>query len=104
MVAQRAGGGQQGARGRDDTVATVVERTGGIPLFVEELTRAVLESVNAKLTGREILSVCEFCRVPEHIGGRGVRVRLWHVTDSEKGPRYHPPGSFALARSLRNLP
>jgi tetratricopeptide (TPR) repeat protein len=38
----------------DDTVATVVERTGGIPLFVEELTRAVLESVNAKLTGREI--------------------------------------------------
>jgi class 3 adenylate cyclase/tetratricopeptide (TPR) repeat protein len=38
----------------DDTVATVVERTGGIPLFVEELTRAVLESVNAKLSGREI--------------------------------------------------
>jgi predicted ATPase len=38
----------------DDTVATVVERTGGIPLFVEELTRAVLESADAKLTGREI--------------------------------------------------
>jgi class 3 adenylate cyclase/tetratricopeptide (TPR) repeat protein/ribosomal protein L40E len=38
----------------DDTVATVVERTGGIPLFVEELTRAVLESGDAKLTGREI--------------------------------------------------
>jgi hypothetical protein len=32
----------------DDTVATVVERTGGIPLFVEELTRAVLESVDLK--------------------------------------------------------
>jgi len=28
----------------DETVATVVERTGGVPLFVEELTRAVLES------------------------------------------------------------
>ena len=28
----------------DDTVATVVERTGGVPLFVEELTRALLES------------------------------------------------------------
>ncbi len=27
----------------DETVATVVERTGGVPLFVEELTRAVLE-------------------------------------------------------------
>ncbi|HLW69729.1 MAG TPA: adenylate/guanylate cyclase domain-containing protein [Candidatus Binataceae bacterium] len=28
----------------DATIATVVERTGGVPLFVEELTRAVLES------------------------------------------------------------
>jgi tetratricopeptide (TPR) repeat protein len=38
----------------DESVATVVERTGGVPLFVEELTRAVLESGDAKLTGREI--------------------------------------------------
>jgi len=38
----------------DKTVATVVERTGGVPLFVEELTRAVLESGDAKLTGHEI--------------------------------------------------
>ena len=38
----------------DETVATVVERTGGVPLFVEELTRAVLESGGAGLTGREI--------------------------------------------------
>jgi predicted ATPase len=38
----------------DETVATVVERTGGVPLFVEELTRAVLESGEVKLTGREI--------------------------------------------------
>ena len=38
----------------DDTIKTVVERTGGVPLFVEELTRAVLESGNAKLTGGEI--------------------------------------------------
>ncbi len=37
-----------------DTVATVVERTGGVPLFVEELTRAVLESGGAKVSGREI--------------------------------------------------
>ena len=35
----------------DETVATVVERTGGVPLFVEELTRAVLESGDVKLTG-----------------------------------------------------
>ena len=38
----------------DETVATVVERTNGVPLFVEELTRAVLESGDAKLTGRTI--------------------------------------------------
>jgi len=38
----------------DETVATVVERTGGVPLFVEELTRAVLESGDAKITGHEI--------------------------------------------------
>jgi hypothetical protein len=30
-----------------ETIAAVVERTGGVPLFVEELTRAVLESGNA---------------------------------------------------------
>jgi predicted ATPase len=32
----------------------VVERTGGVPLFVEELTRAVLESGDAGLTRRAI--------------------------------------------------
>ena len=38
----------------EETVAAVVERTGGVPLFVEELTRAVLESGDAKLIGHEI--------------------------------------------------
>jgi tetratricopeptide (TPR) repeat protein len=38
----------------DETIATVVERTSGVPLFVEELTRAVLEGGDAPLTGREI--------------------------------------------------
>jgi class 3 adenylate cyclase/tetratricopeptide (TPR) repeat protein len=38
----------------DETVDTLIERTGGVPLFVEELTRAVLESSSAKLTGHEI--------------------------------------------------
>src|ERR1700751_5826944 len=37
-----------------ESVEAVVERTGGVPLFVEELTRAVLESGNAKLSAREI--------------------------------------------------
>jgi tetratricopeptide (TPR) repeat protein len=38
----------------DETVAAVVERTGGVPLFVEELTRAVLEAGDAKLSARDI--------------------------------------------------
>jgi predicted ATPase/class 3 adenylate cyclase/ribosomal protein L40E len=37
-----------------DTVAAVVERTGGVPLFIEELTRAVLEGGDAQLKGRAI--------------------------------------------------
>jgi predicted ATPase len=38
----------------NETVDAVIERTSGVPLFVEELTRAVLESGDAKFTGREI--------------------------------------------------
>jgi predicted ATPase len=37
-----------------ERVEAVVERTGGVPLFVEELTRAVLEGGNAPLAGRDI--------------------------------------------------
>lgn len=35
----------------DEAVAAVAERTGGVPLFVEELTRAVAEAGNENLTG-----------------------------------------------------
>ena len=38
----------------DEIIATVVERTGGVPLFVEELTRAILENSDKTFTGREI--------------------------------------------------
>jgi class 3 adenylate cyclase/tetratricopeptide (TPR) repeat protein len=38
----------------DATIATVVERTSGVPLFVEELTRAVLESGDAQPSERAI--------------------------------------------------
>jgi class 3 adenylate cyclase/predicted ATPase len=36
------------------SVDAVVERTGGVPLFVEELTRAVLEGGSAQITRRDI--------------------------------------------------
>ena len=38
----------------EETVATVVARTGGVPLFVEELTQGVLESDNFERAGRNI--------------------------------------------------
>jgi tetratricopeptide (TPR) repeat protein len=38
----------------DETIATVVERTAGVPLFVDELTRTVIESGSLKSSAREI--------------------------------------------------
>jgi class 3 adenylate cyclase/tetratricopeptide (TPR) repeat protein len=38
----------------EQTVSSVIERTGGVPLFVEELTRALLEAGDGKLTERAI--------------------------------------------------
>ncbi|MBV8451773.1 MAG: hypothetical protein JOZ29_05805, partial [Deltaproteobacteria bacterium] len=38
----------------EETVNTVVERTSGVPLFVEELTRTILETDAANVSGREI--------------------------------------------------
>jgi predicted ATPase len=37
-----------------ESIDVLVERTGGVPLFVEELTRAVLESGSTRVTVREI--------------------------------------------------
>jgi hypothetical protein len=44
-----------------ETVAAVIERTSGVPWFVEELTRSVLESC-ARLSGREIFLLAARCR------------------------------------------
>jgi predicted ATPase len=38
----------------EETISAVVERTSGVPLFVEELTRAVLESSGGTLSGHKI--------------------------------------------------
>jgi predicted ATPase len=37
-----------------ESVEAVVERTGGVPLFVEELTRTVLDGSSSRITGRQI--------------------------------------------------
>jgi predicted ATPase/class 3 adenylate cyclase len=37
-----------------NSIDTVIERTGGVPLFVEEVTRVLLEGGNTKISGHEI--------------------------------------------------
>jgi predicted ATPase len=38
----------------EDTIGAVIERTSGVPLFVEELTRAVLESSGTSFSSHQI--------------------------------------------------
>jgi class 3 adenylate cyclase/tetratricopeptide (TPR) repeat protein len=93
----------------EETIATVLERTGGVPLFVEELTRAVLESGNARVTGREIPVTLhdslmarldrlgpakEVAQVGAVIGGE-FSYELLHAV--------HPIAEDDLQRGLRNL-
>jgi class 3 adenylate cyclase len=93
----------------DETVAAVVERTGGVPLFVEELTRVVLETGNEKLTGLEIPVTLhdslmarldrlgpakEVAQIGAVIGGE-FSYELLHAV--------HPIAEENLQRALRNL-
>ena len=41
---------QQAAATRASGLTTIIERTDGIPLFVEEMTKAVLEAESRKAT------------------------------------------------------
>jgi predicted ATPase len=93
----------------EETIATVLERTGGVPLFVEELTRAVLESGDAKLTGHEIPATLhdslmarldrlgpakEVIQIGAVIGGE-LSYELLHAV--------HPVGKQDLQRALHTL-
>ncbi len=93
----------------DETIATVVERTGGVPLFVEELTRAVLESGNARLTGREIpvtLHDSLMARL-DRLGPAKEVAQVGAVVGSEFSYELlhavHPVAGEDLQRSLRTL-
>ena len=94
----------------DETVAAVVERTGGVPLFVEELTRAVLESGNTMVTGREIpvtLRLVDGAPGPVGAGQGGypdwrcdrrrihLRIAAYHSSDPRRGP---PAGAAQSGR------
>src|SRR6266852_2084646 len=93
----------------DETVATVVERTGGVPLFVEELTRAVLESGDAKLTGREIPATLHDSLMArlDRLGPAKEVIQAGAVIGSEFSYELlravHPIGEAALQAALRKL-
>ena len=93
----------------EETIATVIERTGGVPLFVEELTRAVMESGNAKLTGRAIpvtLHDSLMARL-DRLGPAKEIIQIGAVIDGEFSYELlhavHPIAEENLQRALRNL-
>jgi class 3 adenylate cyclase/predicted ATPase len=93
----------------DETVAAVVERTGGVPLFVEELTRAVLESGDAELRGRAIpvtLHDSLMARL-DRLGPAKEVIQVGAVIGSDFSYELlhavHPLAEADLQRMLRNL-
>jgi hypothetical protein len=93
----------------DEAVATVVERTGGVPLFVEELTRAVLESGGAKLTGREIPATLHDSLMArlDRLGAAKEVVQVGAVIGSDFSYELlhavHPMAEIDLQGALRSL-
>ncbi|HKC31084.1 MAG TPA: hypothetical protein VKB74_05085, partial [Burkholderiales bacterium] len=91
----------------DETVAAVVERTGGVPLFVEELTRAVLESGDA--TGREIPATLHDSLMArlDRLGPAKEVIQVGAVIGSDFSyellDAVHPMAEADLQRALRSL-
>jgi class 3 adenylate cyclase/tetratricopeptide (TPR) repeat protein len=92
-----------------ETIAAMVERTGGVPLFVEELTRAVLEGGDAQLTGREIpvtLHDSLLARL-DRLGPAKEVIQVGAVIGGEFSydmlHAVHPIAEEDLQRALRNL-
>jgi len=93
----------------EETIATVLERTGGVPLFVEELTRAVVESGNASRTGHEIpvtLHDSLMARL-DRLGSAKEVAQVGAVIGSEFSyellSAVHPVAEEDLQRALRTL-
>jgi class 3 adenylate cyclase/tetratricopeptide (TPR) repeat protein len=91
-----------------ETVDTVIERTGGVPLFVEELTRAVLDSGSAKLAGRQIpvtLHDSLMARL-DRLGPAKEVIQIGGVIGNEFSYELlhavHPVGAEALQSALRS--
>jgi len=92
----------------DETIATVIERTGGVPLFVEELTRAVLESGDAGLTRRKIPATLHDSLMArlDRLGPAKEVIQVGAVIGSEFSYELlhavHPVGAEELQSALRS--
>src|SRR5712692_6174909 len=93
----------------DATIATVVDRTSGVPLFVEELTRAVLESGDGNLSGSEIPATLHDSLMARlhRLGPAKEVAQVGAVLGSEFSYELlhavHPMGEADLQRALRSL-
>ncbi len=93
----------------DETITTVVERTGGVPLFVEELTRVVLESGDGKLTSSAIPATLHDSLMArlDRLGPAKEVIQVSAVIGSEFSYELlhavHPMAEVDLQRALRAL-
>jgi class 3 adenylate cyclase/tetratricopeptide (TPR) repeat protein len=93
----------------EETIATVVKRTGGVPLFVEELTRAVLESGDAKLPGSAIPATLHDSLMArlDRLGTAKEVIQVGAVLGSDFSydllHAVHPMAEADLQRALRSL-
>jgi predicted ATPase len=91
-----------------ETVAAVLERTCGVPLFVEELTRAVLERGNVELIGRGIrVTLHDSPARLDRLGPAKEVAQVGAVIGSEFSYEWlcavHPIVEEDLQRALRSL-
>jgi len=92
----------------DETIAAVVERTGGVPLFVEELTRAVLENGSDQAI-REIPATLHDSLMArlDRLGPAKEVIQIGAVIGSDFSYELlhavHPMGEADLHRALRSL-
>ncbi|HLW70018.1 MAG TPA: AAA family ATPase [Candidatus Binataceae bacterium] len=93
----------------DETITTVIERTGGVPLFVEELTRAVLESGDPKLAGGAIPATLHDSLMArlDRLGPAKEVIQVGAVIGSDFSYELlhavHPIAEAELQRALRSL-
>jgi class 3 adenylate cyclase/tetratricopeptide (TPR) repeat protein len=93
----------------DETVNAVIKRTGGVPLFVEELTRAIVESGGSKRAGRTIPATLRDSLMARlnRLGPARETLQVGAVLGNEFSyellKEIHPVGHNELERRLRSL-